>query len=48
MDTLSEVLAICRAERAVTARFTLRAPWGLASASLPGALIRLSRIGAQP
>lgn len=43
MDTLSEVLAICRAERAVTARFTLRAPWGLESAGVPGALIRLSR-----
>lgn len=43
MDTLSEVLAICRAERAVTARFTLGEPWALASAGVPGALIRLSR-----
>lgn len=43
MDTLSEVLAICRAERAVTAHFILAEPWGLHSAGVPGALIRLSR-----
>lgn len=43
MDTLSEVLSICRAERAVTAQFTLRAPWALQSTGVPGALIRLSQ-----
>lgn len=43
MDVLSEVLGICRAERAVTARFSLTAPWGLQSAGVPGAMIRLSR-----
>ena len=43
MDTLSDVLAVCRAERAVTARFTLGAPWALQSAGVPGAMIRLSR-----
>jgi AraC-like DNA-binding protein len=43
MDVLSEVLAICRSERAVTARFSLTAPWGLQSAGVPGAMIRLSR-----
>ncbi|OUM04326.1 AraC family transcriptional regulator [Variovorax sp. JS1663] len=43
MDVLSEVLAICRSERAVTARFSLSAPWGLHSAGVPGAMIRLSR-----
>jgi AraC-like DNA-binding protein len=43
MDVLSEVLAICRSERAVTAHFSLTAPWGLHSAGVPGAMIRLSR-----
>ena len=43
MDVLSEVLAICRAERAVTARFSLGAPWALHSGGVPGAMIRLSR-----
>ncbi len=43
MDALSEVLAICRSEHAVTARFELHAPWGLSSAGTPGALIRLAR-----
>jgi len=43
VDVLSEVLAICRAERAVTARFSLRAPWSLRSEGLPGSMIRLSR-----
>ncbi|MEJ8811537.1 AraC family transcriptional regulator [Variovorax ureilyticus] len=43
MDVLSEVLAICRSERAVTARFSLGAPWGLRSDGVPGAMIRLSR-----
>lgn len=44
MDVLSEVLAICRAEHAVTARFHLSAPWGLASAGVAGsAVIRMAR-----
>ena len=43
MDVLSEVLAICRSEHAVTARFALSAPWGLSSAGVPGAMIRLAR-----
>ena len=43
MDALSEVLAVCRSEHAVTARFTLGAPWGLRSAGVSGALIRLAR-----
>ncbi|MBO9514646.1 MAG: AraC family transcriptional regulator [Variovorax sp.] len=43
MDVLSEVLAICRSERAVTARFSLGAPWALHSDGVPGAMIRLSR-----
>ncbi|MBS0454526.1 MAG: AraC family transcriptional regulator [Proteobacteria bacterium] len=43
MDVLSEVLAICRSEHAVTARFALSAPWGLTSAGVPGAMIRLAR-----
>lgn len=42
-DALSEVLSICRSERAVTARFALTAPWGLRSLGTPGALIRLAR-----
>lgn len=44
MDVLSEVLAICRAERAVTARFHLSAPWGLRSDGVAGsAVIRMAR-----
>lgn len=44
MDVLSEVLAICRAERAVTARFHLSSPWGLRSNGVSGAaMIRLAR-----
>lgn len=43
LDPLSEVLAICRSERAVTARFALGAPWALQSDGVSGALIRLSR-----
>ena len=43
MDVLSEVLSICRSERAVTARFALSAPWGLHSAGVSGALIRMAR-----
>lgn len=43
VDVLSEVLAICRSEHAVTARFALSAPWGLASTGVPGAMIRLAR-----
>lgn len=44
MDVLSEVLAICRAERAVTARFHLSAPWGLQSNGVAGAaMIRMAR-----
>jgi AraC-like DNA-binding protein len=44
MDVLSDVLAICRAERAVTARFHLSAPWGLHSSGVSGAvMIRMAR-----
>jgi AraC-like DNA-binding protein len=43
VDALSEVLSICRAERAVTARFALTSPWGLASDGTPGVIIRLAR-----
>ena len=43
IDSLSEVLAICRAERAVTARFALRAPWALRSEGVPGAMIRVAQ-----
>lgn len=43
VDALSEVLAICRSERAVTARFALSAPWGLRSEGTSGALLRLAR-----
>lgn len=43
MDVLSEVLSICRSERAVTARFALGAPWGLHSDGVSGALIRMAR-----
>ncbi len=44
MDVLSEVLSICRAERAVTARFQLSAPWGLQSSGVAGAaMVRMAR-----
>lgn len=43
MDVLSEVLAVCRSERAVTARFELTAPWALQSAGVSGAMIRMGR-----
>ena len=43
VDVLSEVLAICRSEHAVTARFSLSEPWGLSSDGVPGAMIRLAR-----
>lgn len=42
-DHLSDVLAICRAERAVTASFFLRAPWALASEGVPGTMIRIGQ-----
>lgn len=42
-DHLSDVLAICRAERAVTASFCLRAPWALVSEGVPGTMIRIAR-----
>jgi len=42
-DHLSDVLAICRAERAVTASFFLRAPWALASEGVPGTMIRIAQ-----
>lgn len=40
-DTLSGVLASFRAERAVTARFALHAPWALQSRGVEGVLIRM-------
>lgn len=43
MDVLSEVLDICRSERAVTARFALTAPWSLKSTGVTGAMIRMAR-----
>jgi AraC-like DNA-binding protein len=43
MDVLSDVLSLCRSERAVTARFALTAPWGLRSLGVDGALLRLAR-----
>lgn len=44
MDVLSEILTICRAERAVTARFHLFSPWGLRSDGVAGsAVIRMAR-----
>ena len=43
MDVLSEILSICRSERAVTARFALTAPWGLRSAGVSGAMMRMGR-----
>ncbi|MDR0212464.1 MAG: AraC family transcriptional regulator [Comamonas sp.] len=42
-DHLSDVLAICRAERAVTASFFLRAPWALVSEGVPGTMIRVGQ-----
>lgn len=41
-DHLSDVLAICRAERAVTASFSLGEPWALASEGVPGTMIRIA------
>ena len=46
MDVLSEILAICRAERAVTARFRLSAPWGLRSEGVVGAAVIRMAFGA--
>lgn len=43
MDSLSEVLALCRSERAVTARFALHAPWALESQGVPGAMVRVAQ-----
>jgi len=43
MDVLSEILSSVRAERAMTARFGLTAPWGLASRGVHSVLIRMSR-----
>ena len=44
MDVLSEILSICRAERAVTARFHLFDPWGLRSDGVAGsAVMRMAR-----
>ncbi len=43
IDVLSEVLAVCRSEHAVTARFALTEPWGLSSAGTLGTVIRLAR-----
>ncbi len=40
-DVLSGVLATFRAERAVTARFALHAPWALQSRGVEGVLIRM-------
>lgn len=42
MDALSEVLSLYRCERAVTARFTLSAPWALSSRGVSGAMIRMA------
>lgn len=42
-DHLSDVLAICRAERAVTASFSLGEPWALASEGVPGTMIRIAQ-----
>lgn len=42
MDVLSEVLANCKAERAVTARFVLGSPFAYSSTGTEGALIRMS------
>lgn len=40
-DLLSRLLTHWRADRAVTARFSLSAPWALRSAGVEGALIRM-------
>lgn len=40
-DVLSNVLAACKSDRAVTASFMLRAPWSLHSAGTEGVLIRI-------
>lgn len=40
-DALSHVLATYRSERAVTARFSLSAPWALHSSGVDGPLIRM-------
>ncbi|WP_112188834.1 AraC family transcriptional regulator [Ralstonia sp. GX3-BWBA] len=40
-DVLSQILSACKAERAVTARFRLHAPWALHSAGTEGTLIRM-------
>ncbi|WP_242559099.1 MULTISPECIES: AraC family transcriptional regulator [Pandoraea] len=40
-DVLSQLLAACKAERAVTASFRLHSPWALHSAGTEGALIRV-------
>ena len=42
LDVLSEVLANCKAERAVTARFVLGSPFAYSSTGTEGALIRMS------
>ncbi|MDH5858047.1 AraC family transcriptional regulator [Lampropedia aestuarii] len=43
MDSLSEVLASCRIQDAVTAKFLLRGPWALSSSGVPGAMIRIAQ-----
>lgn len=40
-DVLSHLLAAYRSDRAVSARFTLSAPWSLASAGVEGMLVRM-------
>ncbi len=42
VDVLSEVLANCKADQAVTARFVLGSPFAYSSAGTEGALIRMS------
>jgi AraC-like DNA-binding protein len=42
-DVVSQVLAACKADRAVTAAFTLRGDWALRSGGTEGALIRLCK-----
>lgn len=42
-DVVSQVLATCKADRAVTAAFTLHGDWALRSAGTEGALIRLCK-----
>ncbi|THT96167.1 AraC family transcriptional regulator [Lampropedia puyangensis] len=43
MDTLSEVLSMCRSEQAVTARFVLGQPWALSSQGVPGTMLRVAQ-----